>query len=239
MEQLVTLLTFSFPHELAVVRSLLESEGIECFAKDEFTAQVNNFYSNAIGGIKLQVRESEFERAVEILKESNYFQEKTAEPEEFWMKPAGLIHDIPRLKKVMIILALVLLVMVTAVYYFTRPPLSTVLITSDFCIQGIIYKGEKLATHTTGFHYITPGSDDCGYLMNFQEQGTIRFPGINTYSIGAHWALDQNYVSISHADTLGHIFNGTYKLELSGEEFEMSSDSTWIYGQMIQRHVYY
>ena len=48
----------------------MESEGITCFVKDELTVQVNPFYSNAIGGVKLQVPESELNKAIEILKET-------------------------------------------------------------------------------------------------------------------------------------------------------------------------
>ena len=72
MENFITILTVTYPHELAVIRGRLESEGIESFAKDEMTVSVNPFYSNAIGGIKLQVRESDLDEAMGILKEGGY-----------------------------------------------------------------------------------------------------------------------------------------------------------------------
>jgi DNA-directed RNA polymerase subunit RPC12/RpoP len=68
-DKLITVLTVTYPHELIVIRGRLESEGIACFAQDELTVQVNPFYSNAIGGIKLQVRESDYSKAVEILEQ--------------------------------------------------------------------------------------------------------------------------------------------------------------------------
>ena len=64
-----------FGHELAVARSWLESEGVECYVKDELTVQVNPFYSNAIGGVKLQVREEDAERAIQLLKEGGFLEE--------------------------------------------------------------------------------------------------------------------------------------------------------------------
>ena len=67
--KLITVNTYTLPHELAIHRSKLESMGIDCFVRDELTVQVNNFYSNALGGIKLQVKESDFDDAREILKE--------------------------------------------------------------------------------------------------------------------------------------------------------------------------
>ena len=71
-ENLITVVTFVYPHELGIPQSLLESEGIECFVRDEFTINVHPFYSNAIGGIKLQVRESDAQRALKILIEGGF-----------------------------------------------------------------------------------------------------------------------------------------------------------------------
>jgi hypothetical protein len=50
-----------------VERGKLESEGIQTFLKDEATVQVYNFYSNAVGGVKLQVFAYDAERAIAIL----------------------------------------------------------------------------------------------------------------------------------------------------------------------------
>jgi len=81
-DKFVTVLTFTFPYEVAIVRGRLESEGITCFTQDELTVQVNPFYSNAIGGVKLQVIESDLERAIEILKETGYIKEEDLQPDK-------------------------------------------------------------------------------------------------------------------------------------------------------------
>lgn len=67
MEQWITILTFNYPHEAYVIRSKLESEGIVVFLKDENTVQAYNFLSNALGGVKLQVRERDVEEAKQII----------------------------------------------------------------------------------------------------------------------------------------------------------------------------
>ncbi len=67
MSEFTTLKSDVFPHELFIDRSKLETHGIKCFAQDEHTIQVNNFYSEALGGIRLKVRENDLERAIEIL----------------------------------------------------------------------------------------------------------------------------------------------------------------------------
>ncbi|MFW6202704.1 MAG: DUF2007 domain-containing protein [Marinilabilia sp.] len=70
-EPLETVATFSFAHEMGLVRSKLESEGIECFVQDELTAQT--YIYNAVGGMKLQVRPEDAERAREIIREMGVF----------------------------------------------------------------------------------------------------------------------------------------------------------------------
>lgn len=69
MNGLVTVAVFGQPHELAVVRARLESEGIFCHAQDENTVAAHPFYSHLIGGIKLQVRVEDREEAMAILNE--------------------------------------------------------------------------------------------------------------------------------------------------------------------------
>ncbi len=72
---LVTLKVYTFPYEMAIHKSKLEAFGIECFTQDELTVQIHNFYSNAVGGVKLKVRKSDYETAMEILGEEYDIQE--------------------------------------------------------------------------------------------------------------------------------------------------------------------
>lgn len=69
---LVTLKTYTYPYEMAIVRSLLESEGIQTFAMDEVISQVNPFLANAVGGVKLQVAAEDASRAMEIMLEKGF-----------------------------------------------------------------------------------------------------------------------------------------------------------------------
>lgn len=72
MNNLKTLITFTFPQDAHLAKGYLESEGVETHIKDELTAQVNNFYSNAIGGVKLQVNENAYENGIRILQKGGY-----------------------------------------------------------------------------------------------------------------------------------------------------------------------
>lgn len=46
----------------------LQEEGINCWLKDEYTVTIDPILTNAIGGIKLMVHESQKERATELLR---------------------------------------------------------------------------------------------------------------------------------------------------------------------------
>ena len=84
---LVTVIKFVYPHDVGIPRSLLESEGIDCFVCDEFTVGVNPFYSNAIGGIRLQVKENDARRATELLTEGGFINEKDLQEKTTEQKP--------------------------------------------------------------------------------------------------------------------------------------------------------
>lgn len=67
-EGLITVANFSHPTEADPVVAWLESEGIECFLTNEHTITMNWLYSNAIGGVGVQVKTGDVERANEILR---------------------------------------------------------------------------------------------------------------------------------------------------------------------------
>lgn len=46
----------------------LQEEGINCWLKDEYTVTIDPFLTNAIGGIKLMVHETQKERATDLLR---------------------------------------------------------------------------------------------------------------------------------------------------------------------------
>ena len=64
--------TYVYPHEAHMAKSYLESQGIEVLLKDELTAQVNNFYSNAIGGVKILIPGAEYDHGIEVLKQGGF-----------------------------------------------------------------------------------------------------------------------------------------------------------------------
>lgn len=69
-ERLITVGAYTVPYEANIAQGLLESEEIPSFLMDYYTIYVQWLYSNALGGVKLQVPEEYTDKAREILSDS-------------------------------------------------------------------------------------------------------------------------------------------------------------------------
>lgn len=65
---LITIKTFNFPSEVAVVQSFLEMEGITVYLKNLTASQL----AYSIGDIDMQVTEEEYEKAKKALIEGGF-----------------------------------------------------------------------------------------------------------------------------------------------------------------------
>ncbi|MCB9252326.1 MAG: DUF2007 domain-containing protein [Flavobacteriales bacterium] len=123
----VTIYTFTYPHELMVVKGKLISENIECFVMDELTAQVNPIYSNAIGGIKLQVMPEDVEKAMEILREAGLPVRKDISEFAYQDATDRTKTDLPLVKnlntehKNILIISFILILIFTILLFITLP----------------------------------------------------------------------------------------------------------------------
>lgn len=67
MKDFVTVAVFNLPTEIAVLKSILENEGIQYFFENETIVSIDPFASIAYGGIKLKVHRNDVEMVREIL----------------------------------------------------------------------------------------------------------------------------------------------------------------------------
>lgn len=71
MEDFQTIATFTFPHEIVVLKSVLQNEGIAFLFQNENLVATNPFASFAYGGIILKVHKNDFEVVQQILNDLN------------------------------------------------------------------------------------------------------------------------------------------------------------------------
>ncbi|MNE14291.1 hypothetical protein D3C80_1071640 [compost metagenome] len=67
--KLITIKIFENAIEAHILKTKLESEGIPAIVVDENVMTLNPFYNIAVGGVKLQIRDEDFEKANAILTE--------------------------------------------------------------------------------------------------------------------------------------------------------------------------
>ncbi len=71
MKDFITIATFTYPNEYAILRLLLERENISFFFENETMIGVFPFYSNALGGINLKIHLKDKKRVLKIIEELN------------------------------------------------------------------------------------------------------------------------------------------------------------------------
>lgn len=77
MGDLVTVIDFWIETEASIAKGLLASHGIRSYIKDEFMNETS-YYSNAIGGIKVQVEDRDEADAISVLKANGYLKDDPA-----------------------------------------------------------------------------------------------------------------------------------------------------------------
>jgi len=240
MESFVIVATFNLPQDLAIIRSRLESEGIECFVQDELTAQVNNFYSAAIGGIKLQVKEQDVEAARLILIEAGIISpSQDLKPSIFerivtYTSRWPIVGQWPMERRLAVIFISALLFL--SLFITFLPDLLAAadpdqrnmnqLADKNWCVDRFFLEREEVQPNTTGFR-VTSG--DCIEYLNFNSDGSVSLPGFDTPNIRAEWVLQDSTITLSHANNFYDLYEGDFTFELKGNSLKIRSDNALIY----------
>lgn len=136
MSVLVTITTFNNMLEANLAAGHLERAGIECYIQDQ---NINEVYPNigaanliigigssAYGGIKLQIKDDDVIRAIEVLKDNGYFNEEEEKPSELTGKIDRFSGKIPFLKKFSLQIRLTaiffLIIAIVMAIYLSRIP---------------------------------------------------------------------------------------------------------------------
>jgi len=71
MDHFQTIAIFNFAHEIIVLKSILQNEGIPFLFQNENLISIDPFATIAYGGIHLKIHPNDFERVQEILDNLN------------------------------------------------------------------------------------------------------------------------------------------------------------------------
>jgi hypothetical protein len=236
MDKLVTVLRVSYPQELWIIKGRLESEGIECFIQDELTVQAYSLYSNAIGGVKLQVFEKDEQNALALLTELGYLKEEPIRTDlltqidkktsNFWF-----LKRLPVTGRVILLTLIISFTAVTLLYFAIKPSSYDLLITTNWCVSKIYFNNQLVGPDTQQQIFLEDlnGNKLSCETLELRKDGVITLPGIKSYIVSGNWKLNDDETISINADTLKAIYNGKYYIDISANSLVLKSPTTTIY----------
>ena len=120
-DKIVEIARFYEPEAAQRIESLLKSEGIKCYLRNEYTSQV--MYPAKMGGIRIELLESEVPRAMEILEANGYeFPKEDEEAEQIqvvsgWTRHVPFLRHLPLEKQIIVLFILVAVFLALVIYF--------------------------------------------------------------------------------------------------------------------------
>lgn len=253
-EDFVTIATYNFPQEVYVARAFLESEGVQCRTKDENMAQVHNFLSQAIGGVKLQVSQSDYHRAIDLLREGGYMVEPELPPKLIWLEWIDqfvsrfeIFRHSSQQAKILWFGLLLFLILGTLLgilaYYNYRESDSEYLTESYWILEGVDFGGKYFAPKTV---YNPSNSSGVQIIwsypleerIKFEKGGKLSIPGFQSPTNKGHWILEGDTIYFSELNDHKEVFESAFYLDRSRTHFELISENTVIYVRKQKERTY-
>lgn len=237
MQDWITVISFTYPHEAHMAMAKLESEGIDVQITNELTTQVHNFYSNAIGGVEIQVKVQDAETAEAILIKSGYIKKeantdnKTISSLDRFTSKLPLIGNTVFEFRVIMLIAIILIIIAIPVTISLIPSKTEMLTKNSWCVDKIIHNGKEIAPHTTGITFVS-SYDNCIEMITLQKDGIIIFPGINSNKHVCNWILNNDSIHVTDNKNRSEksLFSRSYKVDMNSRSIQLVSDSITIVG---------
>jgi hypothetical protein len=127
MDKWTVIISFTYGYEAHLAKSKLESEEIEVLVRDELNAQVCEAGANAIGGVKLCVRESDVVRAIHSLEKGGYIKDPVETESKFMNQLSQLTSRVPLIGQfspelvLMILIALIIILIFIPLAFIYMP----------------------------------------------------------------------------------------------------------------------
>ena len=120
-DKIVEIARFYEPEEAQILESLLKSEGIICYLRNDYTSQV--MYPANMGGIRVELLESEVPRAMEIMEANGYeFPKEDEEVEQIqavsgWARHIPFLRRLPLERQIIVFFILVAVFLALVIYF--------------------------------------------------------------------------------------------------------------------------
>lgn len=119
-DNMVEIARFELPNEAHALVALLKSEGVDCYVRNEYTTQVMGITN--MGGVRVELLESQVERAMQVMEEFGYELPREDEQPEQLQAVSGWARHIPFLrafsleKQIMILFVVIAILLALFIY---------------------------------------------------------------------------------------------------------------------------
>lgn len=120
-DKIVEIARFYEPEAAQMIESLLKSEGVNCYLRNEYTSRIQ--YPANVGGIRIELLKSEVPRAKEILEANGYeFPNEDEEDEQLqavsgWVRHIPFLRHLPLEKQIIVLFILVAVFLALVIYF--------------------------------------------------------------------------------------------------------------------------
>ena len=114
-DKIVEIARFYEPEAAQMIESLLKSEGVNCYLRNEYTSRIQ--YPVNVGGIRIELLESEVPRAKEILEANGYEFPKEDEEDEQLQRHVPFLRHLPLEKQIIVLFILVAVFLALVIYF--------------------------------------------------------------------------------------------------------------------------
>lgn len=121
MDKMVEIARFTYPSEAGPLMALLESEGIDCYLRNELTSQLMAGYAD-VGGARVEILEKDLERALKVMREGGYGQYEDSDDEQVmkvgsWTRRVPFLRGLPLERQILFFFILIAVLLALLVYF--------------------------------------------------------------------------------------------------------------------------
>lgn len=215
---------------------MLESEGITCRVIDQYTIEVYHFMSYGVGGIKLQVPASEYDRAKALLIAGGFLpvvDELKFSFIERLLQSSRTQFLAGKVSIGLLVLAFAVLIVIVTYSKLNRPDPILSVLNHEWCVDHFTYQGKTHYPATIERQPEQPNGqirivEWCNEKLVIVEDGRLLLPGYYGPPISGQWHREAEYLNFGDLDTLPAIFGGRFTFERYNNMLKLSSDNTEI-----------
>lgn len=232
----ITLISVGLPMDAQIIKAQLELHGIEVEILDEMTSDIAPFYTQAMGGIRIQVKEVHFEAAKELLSHLGHLKNEERKINPVYAAFIKYSNKLPLLNRLrvelrlLLSLSILLAIFIVPIVLLNQPKLIDKIGGKNWCVSEVYYLNEQaFVDETENFFYL----NNCNSFLVFGKNGVVNMSKYEGFMPPVSWVeggeglfflVDKNRGNYSGEPH----FEGEYRVKMEGEKLELWSKTMYI-----------